>query len=280
MCFINTIHIEIDHGLVLNKSLIPHENLRNVYFVLKTIDDLYILLDGLIPNVQTMIIQLCQSRIFSRQQIKQISTIFSIIGCSCPKRKSSCSRLIMFTLLEPRTQFGIDDLKCILNSMPNLIKLTLSIRDTPDIIFCHGPAFEFILTKYLSQLRYFEYTMTHRIVDQVLIEDFARWPMTNILYENENCKWIHIYSLPWPSSKDDKRELPIVTSRCNTSVRSDVKKAEYMDHVMITTQEELSQLNTRFHRARQITTCLSIDSQLPLRIHKIILTEQTCKRFY
>ncbi|CAF3106713.1 unnamed protein product, partial [Rotaria sp. Silwood2] len=50
---IHTIDYQIYNGLLLNKLLISHDNLRNVNLVLQTIDDLYILLDGLVPNVQT-----------------------------------------------------------------------------------------------------------------------------------------------------------------------------------------------------------------------------------
>jgi hypothetical protein len=85
--------------------------------------------------------------------------------------------------------------------------------------------------------------------------------------------------LPWPSSKDDQRRLPIVNSGCDTSVTSDVKRAEYMDHVMITKYEELFQLKTRFRRAREITNCLSIDIELPARISKVTLTKQTRRKF-
>jgi len=60
---IHTIYYQIYNGLLLSKSLISHNNLRNVNLFLQTIDDFYILLDGLVPNVQTMIIKLCQSRI-------------------------------------------------------------------------------------------------------------------------------------------------------------------------------------------------------------------------
>jgi hypothetical protein len=170
-------------------------------------------------------------------------------------------------------------MKSILGYMPNLIRLTLSIRDTPDPIFCHGPAFESILTEFVPHLRQFDYTMTHRISENIFIEEFVRWPMKNVFYENENYKWIHLFSLPWPSSKDDQRRLPIVNSGCDTSVTSDVKRAEYMDHVMITKYEELFQLKTRFRRAREITNCLSIDIELPARISKVTLTKQTRRKF-
>jgi hypothetical protein len=66
--------------------------------------------------------------------------------------------------------------------MPNLNKLTLSIRDTPSPLFCHGPSFESILTEHLPNLHQFDYTMTHRIIDQQLIEDYTRWPMDMVYY--------------------------------------------------------------------------------------------------
>ena len=205
------------------------------------------------------------------------SLISFISACIRPKSTSVCLQLNEFTLLEPRIGFVLDDLKSIFHFMPNLNKLTLSIRDTSDPLFCHGPSFESILTEYLPNLRQFDYTMTHRIIDQQFIEDFNRWPMNFVHYENENSKWIHIYSLPWPSSRDDPRRLPIVQSAFNTSVRSDVKRSEYMEHVLITKSEELLQLNTKFIRARQLTTSLPIQIQLPQRIWKLILLEQTRK---
>jgi len=161
--------------------------------------------------------------------------------------------------------------------MKYLIKLTLSIRDTPDPTFSHGPKFESILTEYVPHLNQFDYTMTHRIVDQSLIEDFIQWPMNFVYYSNENCKWLHVFSLPWPSNKYDKRKLPIVKSGCNTSVTSDVKRAKYIDHIMITKQDDFVLLNTQFGRVRQVTTCLSIDIKLPLRVSKLILSKETRK---
>jgi hypothetical protein len=164
--------------------------------------------------------------------------------------------------------------------MPSLNKLTLSIRDTLDPLFCHGPSFESILNQYFPDLRQFHYTMTHRIVDEALIQDFIQWPMNSVFYENGNSKWIHIYSLPWPLNKDDKRRLPIVKGGCMTTVRSDVKRAEYMDHVMIRNSNEFIQLKTKFRRACQITTCVSIDIELPERIRKVILTKETRKIYF
>lgn len=161
--------------------------------------------------------------------------------------------------------------------MSNLIKLTLSIRDTPDVIFSNGPMFESILNEYVPHLRQFDYTMTHRIVDSTSIQDFIKWPMDVVFYENENCKWVHIYSSPWPSRPDDPRRLPIVNGGSNLSVKSDVKRSEYMECIMITKQDEFKQLKTHFRRAHQLMSCLLIDVELPKRFSKVILTEQSRK---
>ncbi|CAF1354745.1 unnamed protein product, partial [Rotaria sp. Silwood1] len=228
--------------------------------VLETIDDLYVLLSGLVPNIEKITIQLHRSRILSRLR---------------PRSLSSCPRLTEFTLLEAGIGFISDDIKSILGYMRNLLKLTLSIRDTPDPTFCHGPKFESILIEYLPNLCQFDYTMTHRIGNETLFEDFIVWPMNYVVYEDEKCEWVHIYSLPWPSNKYDKRELPIVKNQCNTSVTSDVKQDEYIKDVMITEPNELFELKTRFRRAYQIRTCLSIDTKLTSRISKVILTKQT-----
>ncbi len=106
--------------------------------------------------------------------------------------------------MDNSTGLILDHIQSIFDSMSNLNKLTLSIRDTPDPLFCHGTNFESILSKSLPNLRQFNYTMTHRITENTIIEDFIRWPMSIVNYE----KYVHIYSLPWPSSRNDQRELP------------------------------------------------------------------------
>ncbi|CAF1638658.1 unnamed protein product [Rotaria sp. Silwood1] len=252
--------IDVPDGLVLHKTLIPNQYLKNIDLVLETIDDLYVLLSGLVPNIEKITIQLHRSRILSRLR---------------PRSLSSYPRLTKFTLLEAGIGFISDDIKSILGYMRNLLKLTLSIRDTPDPTFCHGPKFESILIEYLPNLCQFDYTMTHRIGNETLFEDFIVWPMNYVVYEDEKCEWVHVYSLPWPSNKYDKRELPIVKNQCNTSVTSDVKQDEYIKDVMITEPNELFELKTRFRRAYQIRTCLSIDTRLTSRISKVILTKQT-----
>ncbi|CAF5146763.1 unnamed protein product [Rotaria sp. Silwood1] len=127
---------------------------------------------------------------------------------------------------------------------------------------------------YLSDLRQFDYTMTHRIGEKTLIEDFIIWTMNSVSYDDENSHWIHIYSFPWPSSKDDKRELPFLKDGYNLSVTSQAEQDQYMKHVIIIEANQFVKLKRHFPRACQITTCLSIDIELPLRISKVILTKE------
>ncbi len=36
--------------------------------------------------------------------------------------------------------------------------------------------------------------MTHRLVDQTLIEDFTRWPMDVVFNETKDYQWVHIWA--------------------------------------------------------------------------------------
>ncbi|UJR19834.1 hypothetical protein I4U23_022967 [Adineta vaga] len=259
MFSLHTISIEYHYGIILNKSLIPHQTLRNVNLFLQTIDDLFILLDGLIPNVQTMIIHLIQPR---------------ILACNFPIKTSTCLQLTKFSLFEHRIGLLFNDLKIIFSFMPNLIDLTLSIRDTPDPSFCHGSLLESILKEYFPRLHSFDYTMTHRIIREITsLINFTQWSMNSVNYINESDKWIHLYSYPWPSNKDDQRRLPLVQSGCYTTVKSDVKRAQYIDHLLITKANEFDDLYQYFIRTKTLTTGSMVHRKLPSRISKLILTK-------
>ncbi|CAF3665284.1 unnamed protein product [Rotaria sp. Silwood1] len=102
-----------------DESLIPHQGLRHFNIILQTIDDLYALLSGLIPNNETFIVQLHQSRLSSND-------------------------------------INLEDMESILIHMPNLRKLTLSIRDTLDSRFVHELKMESMLIKHVPHLDKFD----------------------------------------------------------------------------------------------------------------------------
>ncbi|CAF4080143.1 unnamed protein product [Rotaria sp. Silwood2] len=56
----------------------------------------------------------------------------------------------------------------------------------------------------------FDYTITHQIANEILIENFVRWPMNITYYGMKDRRYIHIYPLPWSLNKNDKRQLPVV----------------------------------------------------------------------
>ncbi len=56
------IGIDVPNGVMLYKSLTPNESIKNIDLVLETVDDLYVLLDGLVPNVEKLVIHLRQPR--------------------------------------------------------------------------------------------------------------------------------------------------------------------------------------------------------------------------
>ncbi|CAM4978195.1 unnamed protein product [Rotaria socialis] len=143
--------------------------------------------------------------------------------------------------------------------MPNLRKLTLSIRDTPDRRFSHGSTMESMLNKHVPHLCQFHYTMAHR----EKIEDFRQWSLRSVYYEHDNVKWIHMFSVPWPSNQQDKREVPIINGNYHLSVISDVKYTHYLNYVNIITEDEMLEIKEEFSRSRQ------------LQISKLILSAET-----
>ncbi|CAF1178595.1 unnamed protein product [Rotaria sordida] len=258
---IHTIDYKIYNGLLLNKSLKSHDNLRSVNLVLQTIDDLYILLNGLVPNVQMMIIKLCRSTIDSFHYPQYVR-------CTCP-------RLTDFTLFDSSSDFDVDDMKSILAYMTNLVILTLSIHFTFDPLFCHGPTIESILNEYLPHLLQFHYTITHCIGQRILIENFVQWPMNVKYYHVEHLKWVHIYSLPWPANKNDKRQFPFKGAGLKPSVSSDVKRSAFRKYAIITDCNKFRCLNTEFDHVCEVISSVSIDIKLPFNIYKVVFSSDT-----
>ncbi|CAF0915236.1 unnamed protein product [Rotaria sordida] len=77
----------------------------------------------------------------------------------------------------------------------------------------------------------------------------------------------YIYSLRFPSNKDDQRRLSIVKNGYMTSVGSNIKRTEHIEHVKITKSDELIELKTRFHRV----LIGSIQSIVQPYIHHLIV---------
>ena len=151
------------------------------------------------------------------------------------KTKSILVHLIDMILIDLCGDVSTNDVKWILNLMPNLNQLTLSAHDTFNSGLSHGPYFESILNECVPNLRQLNITMTHLIEKAILVEDFLRWPMVDVYYGSESYSWIDIYSLPWPSSRNDKRTLPIDRYQgSKRSVTSDVRISHYTKRLLVT----------------------------------------------
>ncbi|CAF1401239.1 unnamed protein product [Adineta ricciae] len=246
-------------GLILNQLLSPNRSIASIDLVLETIDDLYVLLNGLAPHVETMAIKLRRSRILSS---------------FLPKSHPPCRQLKRFTLLETGIDFSMTHLESILTFMPFVLKLTLSIRNTNDITFCNGPTFESILHDYLPDLGQFIYTMTHQMREETSVGSFDRWPMNVSYYEEDHECWLHMYSLPWPVNKDDRRTLPIVKDPLNRIVQSGIGPDECVNDFMITNDHQWTELETRFRHVRRVRPYLPINILLPSKITNVTVPKE------
>jgi hypothetical protein len=101
MCSLHEVIIDVPDGLMLYKTLIPNQSITYIHLVLETIDDLYILLDGLIPNVEKVIIRLRHPRIlckyFTSEILIYISRTYKMFILFFSSYSSPKS-LIMFTI--------------------------------------------------------------------------------------------------------------------------------------------------------------------------------------
>lgn len=255
---ISSFKIHINHGLILSKSLTAISTIRSVDLSLKSFDDLVILLNNLLPNVEQMIVHLLRPNF--NEQIRFEPKI--------------CSKLLDFQLFDHYTELTFDHLKFIFNFMPNLSKLTLSLRQTDDYRFCQGSQIESLFANFLPNLQLFLYTITHRVTPQTLIDEFHRYSIEKIFYfDHENAYTIHLYSIPWPSNSNDHRQIPTDCHRSHLTVKSNQQT-----HISISNQQDFVDLQLIYPAARQLTTNLLINRQLPMKIKKLILTQN--QNFY
>jgi hypothetical protein len=58
--------IDLQQGLMLYKSIKVNKIICHIHVALETIDDVHLLLGGLIPNVKTMIVYVRRARLLSK----------------------------------------------------------------------------------------------------------------------------------------------------------------------------------------------------------------------
>lgn len=128
-------------GIILDKRLHPNKYLKQMTISLQKIDDLLVLLDGLVPNIQILNVTLCKSQITKRLSLPP-----------------SWSRRSMYHLIEFRLTtnddvvFSFNHLQIIVMSLIKLHKLTLHINQWTNN---NQQSINTLIKQYMTDLRYF-----------------------------------------------------------------------------------------------------------------------------
>jgi hypothetical protein len=136
----------INDGLILGKHLPPNENLKYLNIPLQNVNDLYVLLDGLMPNLIVLYVTLCESDINQRF----LSPKF------WPSQSMSHLREFRLTTNEV-VRFRFDHLCNIVIPLMNLNILTLYIKHwvSDDQRFIQGDQLQMLFEQFLPQLDHF-----------------------------------------------------------------------------------------------------------------------------
>ena len=135
-----------NNGVILDKQLHPNQYLTRLSISLQSIDDLYVLLDGLVPNLHVLEVVLCQSRACKRSLLPQ----------SWPSQ--SMSHLRKFRLsTEKNVPFTFEQLYSIVIPLNQLETLVLVIGQwhSDNDQFMENHQLDMLMEKIPLRLRYF-----------------------------------------------------------------------------------------------------------------------------
>jgi hypothetical protein len=143
---LSELYLIINDGLILSKQLPPNRNLKYLTVILQTVNDLYVLLDGLMPNLIVLNVTLCKSDIDQRFSLPK----------SWPCQSMSYLRQFQLTTSEI-VQFSFDQLCNIVIPLIQLNKLTLYIRQwiSDDQRFVQGNQIQILFEQFLPRLDHF-----------------------------------------------------------------------------------------------------------------------------
>jgi hypothetical protein len=134
------------NGIVLDKKLHPNKHLKRMTISLEKIDDLLVLLDGLVPNLMVLNVTLCKSHTGKRSPLPR----------DWPRRYMY--HLIEFRLITNETvAFTFDHLKGIVMPLIKVHKFTLDIKqwNNNNQQFIESNQINTLIGQFMTQLRYF-----------------------------------------------------------------------------------------------------------------------------
>ena len=138
------------NGIILDKQLRPNYSLTRLSISLHDINDLYILLDGLVPNLHFLYVILCETNV-NKQSLLPPNWA-----------NQSMSHLNEFKLMtNPKVAFTFDQLYHIITPLNQLEKLTLIILQwhSEDNCFIKSEQVEMLMAKFPPKLRCFNFTI-------------------------------------------------------------------------------------------------------------------------
>jgi len=143
---LNELDLIINDGLILGKHLPPNRNLKYLTIILQNVNDLYILLDGLILNLIVLNVTLCRSDIDQR----------FLLPNTWPHQSMSYLKKFQLTTCEI-VEFTFDELCNIVIPLLKLNILTLYIRQwvSNDQRFVEGNQLQMLFEQFMPELDHF-----------------------------------------------------------------------------------------------------------------------------
>jgi hypothetical protein len=140
------LELSINEGIVLDKQLHPNEYLQQLTISLQKFNDLFILFDGLVPNLVVLNVTICQSDTCKQSTIPQYWP------------RECMSHLIEFRLkTNENVTMTLDYFRGIIMPLTRLQNLTIDARKwfTHDQQFLQRNQIEMLINQFMPQLRHF-----------------------------------------------------------------------------------------------------------------------------
>ncbi|CAF3370437.1 unnamed protein product [Rotaria socialis] len=182
------LELSIREGIVLDKQQRPKLNLKRLTITLQTVDDLFILFDGLTPNLIFLNVTIRLSTACKRSSIPRFWP------------QQLMSHLIEFQITtDQKVALTLDHLRGIVMSLAGVEKFVIDVKQwvSKDQKFIEGNQMEMLFSEFMPQLRHFHCFI--KTAYAINIQTFAtlskRWPLTckPKLNRSDN----YLYTIPW-----------------------------------------------------------------------------------
>ncbi|CAF3745261.1 unnamed protein product [Rotaria sp. Silwood1] len=183
------LELSINQGIILDNRLHPNKYLKQLIISLQKFNDLFVLFDGLVPNLVVLNVTICQSDTCKRLEI--------------PKHwpREFMLHLVEFRLkTNENVTMNLNYFRSIVMPLSQLQNLTIDVRKwfSHDQQFVRGNHIEMLINEFMPRLCHFHcfiQTM-HDINMQSFTMLNKRWLMACRSTSDNLQK--HLYTIPWP----------------------------------------------------------------------------------